>query len=518
VVSSEEDPGRVGTAQLPDEAAGTYLRAIARHWRFVGAICLLTIGVAVVTLSQRGHSYQTSASVLVNPIPQGDPTFTSIGVVLETGDPARTVQTASSLLDSEDAARAAAAAMGPGWTIQRVQSAVSVTPRGQSNVLAVTASAPTAADAVRLADSFAHAAVANRAAVVQRNIAIEVAALQARLARSSRTAPLPSAEVQDLTTRLGQLHAVQDSGRDPTLSVSQTAPSAGATGASAWLIVMLAAIASLALGSAGAVALEFFSPRIRDEADVVNILPGAVLASVPKVSYHHENRGLSPKLLPPLAFEQIRMLRDQIPSKELTSVIMVTSGDEGDGKTTIASALAAAVAESNHQVILFDLDIRNPDVAKLFGVERSLNAWATIDATTSLADLLVQAPGFPGLKLVPAAPGDMSSFESLVERLPELLAEARRVAEWVILDTAPLGAVSDAARVVSYSDGVLMVVRPGHTNRSRLIRARDLLSRTGATLVGTVLVGTKVASYPGRYSAYGHAARTEEGWVTSQVE
>src|SRR5262245_37344552 len=115
-------------AEFSEQAGGTYLRAIRRHWVRVVFLTFVTTGVALVILAGTHRSYEASASVLVNAVPASDPSFIGTGAVVDTGDPARTVQTAAALIDSPTAAAAAAAAMGAGWTASHVQAATSVTP------------------------------------------------------------------------------------------------------------------------------------------------------------------------------------------------------------------------------------------------------------------------------------------------------------------------------------------------------------------------------------------------------
>jgi Mrp family chromosome partitioning ATPase len=471
---------------------------------FVVFVTLVTTGVALLMLSRVSRSYEASASVLVTPVVASDPSFIGTGAVVDTGDPPRTVQTAAALIDSPEAAAAAAQAMGPGWTGQRVENSTSVTPRGQSNVLAITGRAPSAAEAARLADTFARAAVDTRGKIVQRNIAARASAVQARVTRLSRTLPTTSPELQGLATQLGELRAAQDSGGDPTLSVSQQAQPGGATGASKLLILLVAALAGLALGSIAALAIEYFSSRIHDPNEVKNLLSAPVLAVLPKVRAG-QNGNLSPKALPPAAFEQVRMLRTQIPRRHKGSAIMITSADAGDGKTTLAAALAAAFAEGDQDVILLDLDLRAPAVAGLLGLDNASGEPGATDWRAELHELLVPVPGFPRLKALAAHTGDLSSFETLIERLPSLLEEARLLADWVIVDTPPIGEVSDAVPIAGECDEVLVVVRPGHTDRARLILARDVLARIDVIPAGTVLIGQRGTTMSGRYYGYGYA-------------
>src|SRR5262249_18867045 len=152
---------------------------------------------------------------------------------VDTGDPARTIQTAAALVDTQQASQAAARSLGHGWTSGEVGGAVSVAPLGASNVLAVTAQAGNPQDAARLANAFATNAIAYRGSVVQQQIDTPLASLSARLAQLPATSP----EAQGLATTVSQLRTMQGPNREPTLSLSQQAlPPGGPTGAPDWLI------------------------------------------------------------------------------------------------------------------------------------------------------------------------------------------------------------------------------------------------------------------------------------------
>ena len=491
-------------AEFSEQAGGSYLRAVGRHWLLVVFLTLVTTGVALLVLSRTHRSYEASASVLVTPVEASDPAFIGTGAVVDTGDPARTVQTAAALIDSPAAAAAAAQTLGSGWTGGGVKGSTSVTPRGQSNVLAVSGRARTADEAARLANAFAQAAVETRGKVVQQNIASRITTVQSRLARLVRTVPT-SPQVDGLKGQLQELQAAQDSGDDPTLSVSQSAqPPGSPTGAPPWLVVLAAALAGVALGSVAALALEYFSSRIHDPNEVASLLSTPILAVVPRLRAG-ETGNLSPKALPPPAFEQVRMLKAQIPRHPKGSAVMITSADAGDGKTTVAAALAAACAEGDQDVILLDFDLRAPAVAGLFALEDGLRDGNPVDWKARLHELLVPVPGYPRLKALVTHHGDFATFDVLTDRLPGLLAEARLLADWVIVDTPPIGEVSDAVPIAGECDEVLVVVRPGHTDRSRLIVARDMLQRIDVTPAGTVLVGQRSKTMSGRYYGYGYA-------------
>lgn len=496
----------------PEQALGPYLRAVRRNWLLVIGIALLTFAVAAATVLPSSPSYESSATVLVSPIQGNESNLVSVGVIVETGEPIRTVQTAAALVDSLPAAQAVANRLGDGWTAPRVQQAVTVTPLGQSDVLKVTAVAESGIASARLANAFAQAAVNYRGTIVQRNIRAQLGELTTRLNEASGTgAGLANTSLaQQLATRIAALRAASVSGGDPTLSVTELATPAGSpSGAPHWLILLLALIGGTAIGSVAALAVEFFNRRVRDLDEVEALFSVPVLAAIPNVDGGRRG-GLRPGAFPPTAFEQLRMLRVQLTYREHASAIMVTSAGSGDGKTTLAAALAAAFAETGEEVILMDLDLRKPDVAPLLGV-RARRSVSLADAT--LEQLLVPVPDLPGVRVLAAPRGDVAMFSLLLARLPKLLLEAKEHAGHVIVDGAPVGVASESLQIAQACDQVIVAVRPGHTDRRLLVSSRDMLARSGAPIVGVVVVAQSSATPDdaGAYGyAYGYAAGEED--------
>lgn len=485
---------------VAEQAIGPYLQAVRRHWRLVAFVTVLAVIVTAAAVQVIGTPYSASASIFVTPVPEGDAAFVGSGTVFDTGDPARTVQTAAALIDTPAAAASAAHTLGRPWTTQTVLQDTSVSPRGASSVLAVTAQAATARDAVRLANAFAQAAVGYRATIVQAQIAAAITQLEARLA-AIRTASGSTSEADALATGLEQLRAVQGAGREPTLSVSQTAQSAARSGSSRALILILAIVGGFALASIAALGLDAFGGPVRDREEATRLYPVPVLAAIQEIPGRRGSMGIPPWTLPPAVFEQVRMLRVQLSMGNDIPTIMVTSAGAGDGKTTVAAALAASFSEAGKQVWLMDLDLRKPDLPRILSMEREV---AEIDSSERAAGVPLNVEALPGVRLLPAPTPDIARFETVVKRLPLLLAQARKTAHVVIIDTAPIGEVSDSLRVVGLCDHVLLVVRPGHTDRRRLSLARDLLRRAGANLRGLVLVGKEIG-LPRGADSYGYA-------------
>lgn len=475
------------TALVPSHAEGglgPYARAVRTHPRLILICAVLAAAASLAWLSVRSPTYRATAQILVAPVPQDDQTYLGIQVVRDSpGDPTRMVQTAATLIDNRQAARRAAGALGSGWTTGRVDAAVSVEPQGQSNVVAVTAEADGGRDAARVANAFAAGALATRNALVQRQIAAALTALEAR------TATAPAAQASALADRRTALEAAE--GRDPTLSLAQTAAVPGsATGASGILVVVIALLAGLTLGTGAALALGAIDPRIQDERELLSFYALPTLAHVPDpapVAAVASNgaRSATPAAIAP----ELQRLVDQIDRRRGGSgTIMVTSASSRDGKTAAADGLAAGLAAAGRSVILVDFDLR--------GLSREQGPAGVAELAehgTDVQDVLDEGPGRPGILTLPVGTGvrEAPLVEAVNRRLPDITAAARGLADYVVFDTAPLGEVPDALALAAQVDELIVVVRPGHTDRGGSEHMRDLLRWAGRLPTGLVVVGQR---------------------------
>jgi capsular exopolysaccharide synthesis family protein len=256
-----------------------------------------------------------------------------------------------------------------------------------------------------------------------------------------------------------------------------------------------------------ALLLEVTDRRIRDEDELLTVLPAPILARSPIIPRRSRSGTLSPAAMPPAVREAFRTLRVQLERQPGTHrTIMLTSASSGDGKTTSAVNLALSLVGGGHRVLLIDFDLRKPDLARILGITPRRSLVATLTGTP-LSELLTPAPQLPPLQVVPAASteGDVALLESLRRRMPDILEEARALADYVVLDTAPLGEVSDALTIGDHVDDIIVVTRPGHTNRANLESVQDLLSSAGLRPTGLLVVGERAGRSRTHYT-YGTGA------------
>ncbi len=496
------------SAPVPGRQEGAlaqYLRAMRAHPIVLIGILLLTLAAAALWTQRKEPVYKATAEVLVTPMPGDSASLFGLQLLRESNDPTRTLQTAATLVETARAAELTATRMRGGYSRSSVEENVVVEPQGQSNILAVTAEANDPEIAARLANTFVEASLQARAETLRRQIATLIEAVEG-------DGPNGTPEVASEETRaeLAQLRRIS-SGSDPTLSLAQRALApTKATGPPAFLVLFLAGLAGLALGAGAALLMEVSNRRVRDVEELQSLYPLPVLARIPKLSGRESGSTLA---LPPAAREAYRTLQVQLDQDDTKPrVIMLTSANSADGKTSAAVHLGLALVAAGNRVILIDFDLRKPDIARLLRLPESGGLVSLVSGRHRLEDILVPAPQLPPLRVAPAGTGegDALLLSALARRLGDILGEARELADYVILDTAPLGEVSDALRLVPHVDDVVLVARPNNTQRQELEAMRDLLVRSGVEPVGLIVVGA-TGTRASRYHTYGTPSARSRG-------
>src|SRR4051794_12866088 len=156
-------------------------RALRHRWWLVVLCAVAAAAIAAYWCHQNPREFRAQSTVLVDPVPDDDQTFTGIPVLHQAGSPDRAVQTAAGLLDTDRAARLAAAKLGPGWTAQKVRDRTSVTPRSGSTLVEVAGRDGDAPTAARLASTYATTALGVRRAPLRIQLDAAIAGLQNRL-------------------------------------------------------------------------------------------------------------------------------------------------------------------------------------------------------------------------------------------------------------------------------------------------------------------------------------------------
>jgi succinoglycan biosynthesis transport protein ExoP len=199
--------------------------------------------------------------------------------------------------------------------------------------------------------------------------------------------------------------------------------------------------------------------------------------------------------------------------------ILMTSATPSEGKTTVASNLACALAQGNSRVLLIDADLRRPNVHHRFGLNGKLGLTTLLTGATTLEETVQHIPEVPTLDIVPSGPVPPFPTEMLSsEAMVNLLKLCGEKYDYVLIDTPPILSVTDGVILARDADAVVMVVRHGKSSKHIVRRARDLLLRSGAQITGIALNAVDMSSpeYYGYYgySGYSYSSIDAESWQT----
>jgi Mrp family chromosome partitioning ATPase/capsular polysaccharide biosynthesis protein len=480
-----DEPGGDWGAPAGGSVATSLLQAVRSHPLLIVAVTLAAVLAGLAWSSLRTRTYEASAEVLVTPLPDTAIPDARLPLLRATADRTRIVQTAANLVDSNAAADATAARMGPGWTAQRVRAATNVQARGQSDVLAVTAQADDPREATRLADEFTRAALDARRAVLTPLVASLIAQTEDQLLAERN----PRSQLAvDLDQRLADLRGLQGRG-DPTLSISQLAePPTAPVGPSRSLIVLLALLGGLLVGVGAALILDLLGPpRLADASRAVAATGLAVLARAPAPPRRWPGAAPGKRLRPGAAAAFRRLQREVELGHDVPCSVLLAGVTAGDGTTTCAADFALTLAASGHRVLLVDAD-PVPQLAARLGAQRPTPPAGALDSAEDSRARLADVPRVPGLKVLTFDEAGSAPASGAAASLRHVLDRATARFDYVIVDTAPLSESPDSLRLVSAVDAVVLVVRPGRTRVEDLETVTTLLERTAARLDGLLLV------------------------------
>jgi Mrp family chromosome partitioning ATPase len=196
--------------------------------------------------------------------------------------------------------------------------------------------------------------------------------------------------------------------------------------------------------------------------------------------------------------------------------LLFAAPSAGSGVTTSVAEFGLTLARSGHDVLVIDLDTREPQLAGRLGTEPPTALASVLVAGDDWYTALASVPEARGLKLaVMGAHGSLGFPDEVAGELPELLREARERFDYVLIDALPLAESGEALRLTPSVDAVVLVLRPGRTPLPDLHTALDLLERAQRRPHGLLLVGGRAAASPADREP---AARTGKAASSTPVD
>jgi succinoglycan biosynthesis transport protein ExoP len=192
-------------------------------------------------------------------------------------------------------------------------------------------------------------------------------------------------------------------------------------------------------------------------------------------------------------------------------VILVTSALPREGKTTAAANLAVTLAQLGDRTLLVDADLRKPGVGRMLNLGSGKYAGLSsyLAGVSSLELVTIQHPTIPNLSAIPTGPLPPNPADLLSShKLADAIAELRTKFKFIVFDSPPIMAATDAVILSVLTDGVLLVVRSGETPKEAFVRTRDLLLSVKCRVLGVVLNAVD-SSAPDYYYSYRYYPYTQ---------
>lgn len=187
--------------------------------------------------------------------------------------------------------------------------------------------------------------------------------------------------------------------------------------------------------------------------------------------------------------EAYRIIRTNIDfssiDKEIVT-ILVTSSEPEEGKTTTASNIALAYAQTGKKTLLLDCDLRKPGIYKMFKISNSIGFSNMMADNLKFTDIVYSFN--ETLDILPAGTVPPNPSEILSSnKMKNFIKEASESYERIIIDSPPVNVVTDTQILSSIADGVIFIVRSGKINIDSANRAKELLLKAKANILGVVL-------------------------------
>jgi capsular exopolysaccharide synthesis family protein len=482
--------------RIEQQGLQRYVNTIRERIKLIVLVTLLTTGAAVAYVTTAQKEYTAEADILVTPVSQSDTALAGLPLIRSSSDPTRDVETAARLVVNRDVALRAKNDLRLKEGPNLIQERVTAEPVAQSNLVAITAKGSSARKARDLANAFATGLIALQTQRLHSAVDKSIAALEPRVRALS---PADRAAPDSPAINLARLQTLRTQD-DPTLQLQTRA---ALPGGPSWpktkLSIVAGVLAGLILGVGSAFALQVLDPRLRREEQLRSLYGLPILGRIPRESSRRSQRALAPERLSPSTLESYRTLRATLAASRRGSstgapAVLVTSPSPSEGKSTTAINLASSLALAGNTVILIEADLRRPSIGDALGVTSEYGTGSVLLGMANFQDALVETKAYGRYMrlLLADKSGAASGFMADQLFLPaaqNLVAEAKQLADYVIVDSPPLSEVIDALPLAQQVDEVLVVVRLGRTQLTKLQNLGELLARHGIEPVGFAVVG-----------------------------
>lgn len=539
-----DPPDMLPQADTDEPGLRDYLAVLRRRKLIVALVTALVCAAAFGASLAQTPIYQATAEVLLQQRPS-ERIFAPDalgGARVSDG-----VRTDIEVMRSRSVVDAATEQLG-------VEPVVSISARGETEVVAVTAESPEPAEAARVANTYAQTYIDIRRQQLVDDLLGAAGQVQARLdgidaqleALNGELAALdgviaaggPEEQLELLRAQRALLAEEVANRRLPLLSqrtaysqqldelqlASSITQGGGARVVTAAEVpespvrpttsrnLVLGAVVGLLLGIGAAFLREHFDDTVKSKEDLERATGGlVVLGLVPTVPGWKDDKQpylVSSKEPSSAAAEAYRSLRTSVQFIALDrplKVLQVTGSNAGDGKTTTLANLAVALARTGQRVVVVCCDLRRPRIHDFFGLSSRVGLTSVLLGETTVSQALQSVPGERNIALLAAGPPPPNPSELLSSpRVAQILSNLTELSDIVLVDSSPVLPVTDGLVVSRLVDATILVASAKRSTIPDTRRAVELLRQVDAPLLGSVLNRVDAEDLYG-YGTYGYA-------------
>lgn len=275
---------------------------------------------------------------------------------------------------------------------------------------------------------------------------------------------------------------------------------------------VLAALIGLVLPALFIFVLELLNDKVTTRYDIERLTSATILGEVGH-SYYKQALVVTNNNRSVVA-EQFRIIRSNLQyvlNHVQKPVVLVSSSFSGEGKSFISTNIGAVLALAGKKTVILEFDIRKPKILTHLNMPKHAGLTNYILGKTAIENLPVQVPGTENLYVLPCGPVPPNPAELLLDpRINGLFDWLRENFDVVIMDTAPVGMVSDAMTLSRFADATLYIVRQGHTFKKQIGMIDEFYTQGKLPRISIILNDIKVRSGYGYYGygrygyGYGH--------------
>jgi succinoglycan biosynthesis transport protein ExoP len=243
--------------------------------------------------------------------------------------------------------------------------------------------------------------------------------------------------------------------------------------------------------------MESCTRRISFSSDINQGLGLNVIGTIPAMPKAKPGSKVRPKQLEMWEAqlnESIDTIRTQMlhsSRNDATRVLLVSSAIPGEGKSSLASQLAASLARAWRKVLLIDGDLRNPSAHRLFELPREPGLSEVLRGEATAADA-IRSTSLSRLWMMPAGHGDAHAVQALAQdNVRTLLEQLKQQYDFIVIDSAPILPVNDTLLLAQNVDSVVFSVMRDVSRAPQIQEARRRLDNVGARTIGAVVLGVQ---------------------------